>query len=211
MPTLKLEKILWREGYKYVAGLDEAGRGSLAGPIVGAAVIFGKLRVSAGGGSALGGKKNELRGIRDSKLLSPQKREKLFKSIIKNCLCWTTAKVNEKTIDKIGMAKANQLVFKKAIKKLKIKPDFILVDGRINLDSLKIPYLSIVDADAKIFSCSAASILAKVWRDNLMRKIAKRYPHYGFTQHKGYGTRRHYQKLRRYGPCPCHRKSFRLQ
>ncbi|MFN3301663.1 MAG: ribonuclease HII [Patescibacteria group bacterium] len=199
---LELEKKLWQKGFKYIAGVDEAGRGALAGPIVAGAVIFPKKIIKL---------KKELREIKDSKLLSPKKREELFKFITKNCLSWAISKISEKVIDRIGISKANQLVSKKVIKKLKKQPDFILVDGRINLDCLKIPYQSIVKADKKIFSCSAASILAKVWRDNLMKRIDKKYPFYGFKRHKGYGTKYHYQQLNCYGPSPCHRRSFRLK
>jgi len=201
LPSLRLEKKLWRKGFRYLAGIDESGLGSLAGPIVAAVVIFGKLKV----------KKNELREVRDSKLLSSKKRERLSKVIKKISQVWTMAKVSNKIIDKVGLKKANLLVFKKAVKKLKIKPDYLIVDGKINLESLKIPYSSIVDADAKIFSCSAASILAKVFRDSLMVKLAKKFPAYRFAKHKGYGTKEHYYLLRKYGPCSCHRKSFRLK
>lgn len=200
MPSLKLERRLSKKGFRFIVGLDEAGRGALAGPLVSAAVIFDPRE-----------RKKTLKGVRDSKLLTEKKREKLFTLIVKNCLYWKTARVSEKIIDKIGISKANRLIFKKVIKNLVKKPDFILVDGRINLNSLKIPYQSIVKADKKIFSCAAASILAKVFRDRLMKKLDKKYPVYGFRKNKGYGTKEHYQKLRKYGPSSCHRKSFRLK
>ncbi len=197
---LNLEKKLWKRGFKYILGLDEAGRGALAGPIVAGGIIFSKKIL-----------KKKIKEINDSKLLSSKKREKLFDLIIKNCLCWKVAKVSEKIIDKIGISKANQLVFKKVIKKIGKKVDFILVDGKINLDDLKIPYQSIIDADRKIFSCAAASILAKVYRDNLMKKLDKKFKNYKLAKNKGYGTKEHYCLLKKYNPCPCHRKSFRLK
>ena len=169
--NLNLEKRLWRKGYKYILGLDEAGRGALAGPIVAGGVIFSKKIL-----------KKKIKGINDSKILSSKKREELFKSIVKNSLCFKIEKVSEKIIDKIGINKANELVFKKIIKKIKRKPDFILIDGRISLKDLKIPYLSIIDADSKIFSCASASILAKVFRDRLMIKLSKKFPNYKFEK-----------------------------
>jgi len=198
-PTLKFEKTFWQKGYKHIAGIDEVGRGALAGPIVAAAVIFPK------------GFFKKIDGINDSKLLSAIKREKLSSLIKKNCFCWRIARVSEKIIDKIGISKANKLVFERAIKKLKIKPDFILADGQINLERIKIPYQSIIKADRKIFSVAAASILAKVSRDEFMKKISKKYPFYKFNQNKGYGTAEHYRGLKNHGPCPCHRHSFRLK
>jgi ribonuclease HII len=198
--NLNLEKKLWQKGYKYILGLDEAGRGALAGPIVAGGVIFSKKIL-----------KKKIKGINDSKLLSPKKREELFEIIIKNSVCFGMAKVSEKTIDKLGINKANELVFKRLIKKLNKKPDFILIDGKINLKNLKIPYLSIVDADAKVFSCAAASILAKVFRDRLMVNLSKKFPNYNFEKNKGYPTKKHYLLLKKYGISPCHRKSFRLK
>lgn len=201
MPDLRFERKIWQKGFKYIAGLDEAGRGSLAGPIVSAAVIFKKSKV----------KKINLRKINDSKLVAPKLREKLFKEIKKIALDWSFAKISSKLIDQKGISWANREVMKLAIKKLKIKPDFLIVDGKINLNDLKIPYLSIVDADKKIFSCSAASILAKVKRDKIMENLDKKFPKYQFTQNKGYPTKKHYHLIKKYGPSPCHRRSFRLK
>ncbi|MCX7778916.1 MAG: ribonuclease HII [Patescibacteria group bacterium] len=201
MPGLKFERNLWRKGFRYVAGLDEAGRGALAGPIVAAAVIFSKSKV----------KNRWFRQIQDSKLLRPKIREKLSSEIKKNVLAWSVAKIGARTIDQKGINWANQEVIKRAVRKLRIKPEYLLIDGRINLKSLKIPYFSIVQADRKIFSCAAASILAKVYRDHLMINLDKKFPQYHFAQNKGYGTKEHYQQLRKYKPCPCHRRSFRLK
>lgn len=197
--TPRFEKKFWRQGFKHIAGLDEVGRGALAGPIMAAAVIFSHKKF------------RKITGVNDSKLLSASKREKLSVLIKENCLCCQVAKVSRRIIDKIGINRANELVFKKAIRKLKIKPDLILADGQVNLKNLKIPYQSIIKADQKIFSVAAASILAKVNRDKLMGKLGKKYPFYKLGQHKGYGTKEHYQSLKKHGPCPCHRRSFRLK
>lgn len=199
MISFRQEKKLWRSGYQYIVGLDEAGRGALAGPIVAAAVVFDFRKIK------------KIKGINDSKKLSIKKREKLFKEIIQSCFSWQVVMVGEKIIDRLGIAKANKLAFMRAIKNLKIKPDFVLIDGIMVLKNLKIPSKSIIKADQKIYSVAAASILAKVSRDNLMKRLSKKYPLYKFDQHKGYGTKGHYQRLKKYGSCPCHRQSFRLQ
>lgn len=193
-PTFKLENKLKRQRYQYIAGIDETGCGSLAGPVVAAAVILNsKFRNSK---------------IRDSKLLSPKQREKLFKMITKKALAWGVGKVSEKIIDQKGIAKANLLAVKKAIKSLKIKPDYLLFDGGIKLKNIKIPQKTIIQGDAKVFSIACASIIAKVTRDRLMKKLDKKYPQYGFAQDKGYGTKSHLKAIKKYGPCPIHRKSF---
>jgi ribonuclease HII len=195
-PTFELENNLKKQGYKYIAGIDEAGRGPLAGPVVAAAAMvnreFGMINCK----------------IRDSKLLSLKQREKLFKVITKNALAWGVGKVSEKIIDQRGIVQANLLAVKKAIKSLKIKPDYLLFDGGIKLENIKIPQKTIIKGDAKIFSIACASILAKVTRDRFMVKLDKKYPQYGFAQHKGYGTKTHFEAIKKYGPCPIHRKSF---
>lgn len=182
-----------RNGTGYFTG------NSLAGPIMAAAVIFDAKSFK------------RINGVNDSKLLTASKREKLFVLIKENCLCYQVARVNRKIIDKAGINKANELVFKKAIKKLRIKPNLVLADGQISLKNLKIPYQPIIKADRKIFSVAAASILAKVSRDNLMKKLDKKHSFYKFGQNKGYGTKEHYLALKKHGPCPCHRRSFRLK
>lgn len=202
---LEKEKKLWQKGFRFVAGLDEAGRGAIAGPITAAAVILDKKKIKDRKF------KKYLYQIKDSKKISPRLREKIFSFIKKISLTYSIASLSSKIIDKKGISWANLEVMKRAIKKLKIKPDYFIVDGKLNFKNIKIPFSSIVNADEKIISCSAASILAKVSRDNLMKKLDKKYPEYGFAKHKGYGTKEHYQKLNRYGACPCHRKSFRLK
>lgn len=197
--TLRAEKKFWRQGFRRIAGLDEVGRGALAGPIMAAAVIFPPKSF------------RKIDGVNDSKLLSAAKREKLFAVINKKCLCYEIAGVSAKIIDKIGIGQANKLVFERAIKKLKIKPDLIIADGQIKLKKVGVPYQSIIRADRKIFSVAAASILAKVSRDGLMKKLDKKYPSYNLSQNKGYGTKKHYLALKKHGPSPCHRRSFRLK
>jgi ribonuclease HII len=199
---------LWKKGFRFVAGLDEAGRGPLAGPVVAAAVVMKKsLR-----------KIDILREVKDSKKLSPKKREKLYK-ILKNCpfIGWGIGRVSEKVIDKINILEATKLAMVKAVKKLKRRPDFLILDGNFTLPSVALaragispntPQKSIVKADDKVFSCAAASILAKVYRDKIMRKYHEKYPQYGFDKHKGYPTKYHLKMLKKYGSSKIHRKSF---
>lgn len=195
-PTFKLENKLKRQRYKFIAGIDEAGRGPLAGPVVAAVVVL-----------PIHNSQLTTYKVRDSKLLTPQKREELFKIITKKALAWGVGKTSEKVIDRIGIAKANTQAIKKALKALKVKPDYLLLDGGINL-KIKIPQRTIIKGDTKVFSIACASILAKVTRDRLMIKLDKKYPQYGFAQHKGYGTKAHIKAIKKYGPCSIHRKSF---
>lgn len=220
-PNLREEKKLWRRGYKYVVCLDESGRGPLSGPVVAAAVALAKLKT-----------KNEkfkilLKGIKDSKKLTPRKREEFYKILIKNpAIKWGIGRVSEKVIDKINVLEATKLAMKRAIKNLekKLKKqkkypvrvshgrrkrvlDFLILDGNFKID-LNIPQKSIVKADEKVFSCAIASIIAKVRRDAIMKKEAKKYPQYSFEQHKGYPTKYHRKMLKKYGPCQIHRKTF---
>jgi len=178
---------------KYLAGVDEAGRGPLAGPVVAAAVIF---------------KKNtSIEGVNDSKLLSEKKREKLFNQIISSALSYSVSVVNHNVIDDVNILNASLLAMKNAVDELKIKPDLVLVDGNKKFDS-EIPVIPIVKGDAKSFSIAAASILAKVTRDRLMKDLAKEYPHYLWEQNKGYPTKKHREIIRQIGPSPLHRKTF---
>ena len=190
-PNFNEEKKLWKKGYKFVAGIDEAGRGPLAGPVVAAAVILnGKI----------------LKQIKDSKKLSEKQREEIFKKI-KNCpeILWGIGIVSEKVIDKINILEATKLAMQKAVKNL--NSDFILIDGNFKINS-EIPQKSIIKGDQKVFSISAASIIAKVTRDRLMQKYHKKYPQYGFDKHKGYGTKKHFEALEKFGACKIHRKTF---
>jgi len=198
--SLTWEKRFFKKKFKKIVGLDEVGRGALAGPIFAAAVIFNLKNIE---------KNKKLSEIKDSKKLSEKQREKLFTLIKKNCLVWAVAKVREKQIDRIGIGRANQLVFEKLIKR--INPEIILADGQIFLKSQPRHYYPVIKGDEKVFSIAAASILAKVSRDRWMIKMDKKYPNYNFKKHKGYGTKAHYLALKKNGPCPCHRLSFRLK
>jgi len=213
IPNLKEEKKFWKRGYKKVACIDEVGRGPLAGPVVAGAVVTDK-------GSSLleifkkAERKNNfpLSCIRDSKKLSPEKRKKFYNFLVSHrAIKWGIGKVSEKVIDKINILGATRLAMKKAVLDLKRKGivvDYLILDGKIELD-LKIPQKSIVKADEKVFSCAAASVLAKVKRDAMMEQYHRKYPRYGFDRHKGYGTKYHLRALQKYGPCKIHRKSFR--
>ena len=199
MPDLNEEKKLWRKGYKRVAGLDESGRGPLAGPVVAAAVSINancKLQIA---------------NLRDSKKLSQKKREKLYELITENQnIEWGIGRVSEKIIDKINIKNAAELAMWRALQKLKHRPDFLIIDGKYlkNYKLKTLNYKLIVKADEKVFSCAAASIIAKVTRDRIMEKFHKKYPKYRFALHKGYPTKLHLKLLRKYGPCKIHRKTF---
>jgi ribonuclease HII len=205
-PSLKEEKKLWRKGIKRVVGLDEAGRGPLAGPVVAAAVsIIANCKLEI----------LKFKDLKDSKKLAPKKREDFYKIITKNPqIEWGIGIVSEKIIDKINIKNAAELAMEKALKnlerKMKKKADFLIIDGNhINSKNLKArSYKLIVKADEKVFSCALASILAKVTRDKIMERYSKKYPEYGFEIHKGYPTKFHLKMLKKYGPCKIHRKSF---
>ena len=197
------EKKLWKKGFKCVAGIDEAGRGPLAGPVFASAVMVLEKDFP---------KAKKIKSVRDSKKLKESKREKVFSDLIKSReIKWGTGKVSEKTIDRINILEATKLAMIKAVKDLekrnKVKVDFIILDGKMKLD-LEVWQKSIVKADDKVFSVSAASIIAKVSRDALMGKYDKKYPLYNFKKHKGYGTKEHLEKIKKHGICPIHRKSF---
>lgn len=199
-PNLKEEKKLWKQGFKCVVGLDEAGRGPLAGPVVSCAVLI-KCNT-----------KILPEEINDSKKMSEKKREKIYKSLIKNKnIKWSVGIVSEKIIDKINILEATKLAMIFALRqvqgKLKIKPEFLLLDGNFRLNT-DLPQKSIIKGDQKVISISAASIIAKVTRDKIMQKYHKKYPQYGFDKHKGYPTDLHVRMLKKYGPCHIHRRSF---
>ncbi len=197
-PTLKIEKKLWKEGCSYVCGLDEVGRGSFAGPVVVGAVVFPQDIVLPD-------------GIADSKLLKPRQREKLEVKIKNQAAYWSVAEISVTAINKVGIGKATQMAFRKAIKLLEKSPDFVLIDAfyvnHLNRKRQK----PVKDGDKICASISAASIIAKVYRDKLMKKLHRKYPEYGFAKHKGYGTRKHREAIKKYGLVRIHRKSFNLQ
>lgn len=197
LPNFQTERKLWKKGYKKVAGLDEAGRGCLAGPVVAAAVIFKNSKFNI-----------QNLEVNDSKKLSPKKREELFKILTKNPQVeWGIGRVSEKIIDKINILEATKLAMERAVKKMKHKPDFLILDGNFKID-LPILQKSIIKADEKVFSVSSASILAKVWRDRIMKRYHKKYSQYDFDKHKGYPTKHHRKMLKKYRRCVIHRKSF---
>lgn len=189
----KYENEAHAQGYNIVCGIDEAGRGPLAGPVCAAAVILPDGC--------------EIEGINDSKKLTEKKREQLYDVIIEKALAYGIATADEKEIDEINILQATYLAMRRAFETLGIKPDMALVDG--NRDPLLgIPTQTVVKGDAKSMSIAAASILAKVTRDRFMLEMDEKYPEYQFAKHKGYGTKLHYEKLGEFGPSEIHRMSF---
>ena len=189
----EFDKKYFSKNIKYLAGVDEAGRGPLAGPVVAAAVIFRKSTI--------------IKGINDSKLLTEKKREALFDKIISSALAYSVSIVEHVVIDEVNILNATLRAMKQCVDDLKIKPDLVLVDGNRKFQS-EIPVITIVKGDSKSFSIAAASIVAKVTRDRLMKKLAVQYPVYLWEQNKGYPTKRHREIIRKLGPSPLHRKSF---
>lgn len=194
-PTFYYERKFALKGYKLIAGVDEAGRGPLAGPVVSAAVILRSRRF-----------KNR---IDDSKALSPLQREKAYDEIKKKAYL-AIGIVSEVIIDKINILQATRLSMQRAISNLSPNPEFILVDGNVPLD-IRIPFKNIIAGDAKVLSIACASIAAKVSRDRIMSVYHKRWPEYAFIEHKGYGTKKHLEILRKIGPSPIHRLSFHYE
>ncbi len=192
-PDNKYELEARKAGIKLIAGIDEAGRGPLAGPVVAAAVI---LDIDA-----------NIEGINDSKLLSSKQREKLFSKIHQNALSIGLSIVEPETIDRINILQATRLAMTKAVTNLALKPGLLLIDGPITLD-LNIRQIPIIKGDKLSVSISAASIIAKVTRDDIMKSFHKMYPEYGFYKNKGYGTKEHITALKKHGSCQIHRKSF---
>ena len=191
--TWEYEERAWKNGFEAVCGVDEAGRGPVAGPVCAAAVILP-------GGIVI-------EGLNDSKKLSEKKREKLFDEITENALAWSVSLVDERVIDEINILQATFLAMERALGQLAVKPDLVLIDGNREKD-FGIPVKTVVKGDSLSANIAAASVLAKVSRDDFMLEMAKQYPQYGFDIHKGYPTRAHYDALRAYGACPIHRMSF---
>jgi ribonuclease HII len=191
----KFERELLEEGFSLIAGVDEVGRGPLAGPVVCAAVIMPL------------GLDELIVGVDDSKKLSAKKREELAEEIKKRAVCYSIIEIDEKTIDEINILEATKLGMKKAIETLAIPPETVLTDGNMTID-IAFPQHSVVHGDALSYSIGAASIIAKVYRDHLMDDFAKDYPHYGFEKNKGYGTAAHIQGIKEHGLCPIHRRTF---
>ncbi|MGN0467464.1 MAG: ribonuclease HII [Acutalibacteraceae bacterium] len=191
--TYEYEKHALSEGFKTVCGIDEAGRGPLCGPVCAAAVILPP--------------DCEIEGINDSKKLSEKKREALYDVIISKAIAYSVSMTDAKTIDEINILQATFLAMRNAVSSLKVKPDIALIDGN-GKPGLEIKERTIIKGDAKCISIAAASILAKVTRDRYMLELDKKYPQYKFAQHKGYGTKLHYQMIEEYGICDEHRKTF---
>ena len=194
MPDYSIENDIKLKGYEVVAGVDEAGRGPLAGPVCAAAVILPE--------------NCEIEGLNDSKKLSEKKREALYDIIIEKAISYDIQLVDNNVIDEINILQATMLAMTNAVNGLKVKPQFVIIDGNKVPERLQIPADCVVKGDAKSMSIAAASILAKVTRDRLMLELDKKYPEYDFARHKGYGTKLHQEKLLEYGPCEIHRKTF---
>lgn len=188
-----LEGQVFQEGYKLVAGVDEAGRGPLAGPVVAAAVILDPAMV--------------IEGLNDSKKLSSKQRDLLFDLIMEKAYAVAVAETSASVIDIINILQATRQAMLAAVKQLQPQPDYLLIDGINTIDS-SLPQQVVKQGDARSASIAAASIIAKVTRDRQMQEYDQQYPEYGFASHKGYGSARHLDMLRKYGPCPIHRLSF---
>lgn len=196
-PNLDLEGRAWNQGHRYVAGVDEAGRGPLAGPVVTAAVI-------------LGPDWNTDYPLNDSKKLSLSLRESLFHIIRKHSLAYRIVSVSPGTIDRLNILQATLQGMQRAVNELKVSPDYVLVDGN-HAPPFSCPGEPVIKGDARSCSIAAASILAKVARDRIMTALGRLYPEWGFEKHKGYPTAQHRDAIERYGICVWHRRSFRQQ
>ncbi len=193
MDWLLYENEALASGYDIVCGVDEAGRGPLAGPVYAAAVVLKKGQT--------------IEGVNDSKKLSEKKREELFDKIVSECSAFSVGTASEREIDEINILQATFLAMKRAVNSLSIKPDIALVDGN-QTPPLDCAVKTVIKGDAKSESIAAASIIAKVSRDRYMKEMAAKYPEYQFEKHKGYGTKLHYEMIEKYGTCEIHRKSF---
>lgn len=193
MDKFLYERELTERGFKYVCGVDEVGRGPLAGPVVCAAVIMRADGI--------------VEGVDDSKKLTAKKREKLSALIRQNAIAWAICRVEPQIIDEINILQATRLCMKNAVESLSVRPDFVLTDGNMTLD-ISIPQQSVVGGDAACYSIGAASIIAKVYRDEVMDEYAAQYPAYAFEKNKGYGTAAHISAIKECGICPIHRRSF---
>jgi len=195
LPNTDFEKHLYNQGFGYIAGVDEAGRGPLVGDVYAAAVILPP--------------NFDPKDINDSKKLTEKKREELFEYITENAMAIGIGKASAEEIDEINIRNAAFLAMRRAVEKLDIKADFLLIDGNA-FKGFGIPFATIIKGDSKSVSIAAASIIAKVARDRAMRELDKIHPEYGFARHKGYPTKEHYEAIYQYGVLPEHRKSFRL-
>ena len=190
----QIEKELHEKGFKNICGIDEAGRGPLAGPVVIAGVIMPEDSM--------------IEGVNDSKKVSEKKREKLYDLILEEALSYSVAIIGHDVIDEINILNATKQGVTSVVDGLDIKPDLIIVDALTHINTRGIPYESIIKGDSKCYNIAAASIIAKVTRDRIMRQWDEIYPQYGFINHKGYGTAKHIEAIKEFGLCPIHRKSF---
>ena len=192
------EKLYIEKNMKYICGIDEAGRGPLAGPVVVGAVVMPR--------------DSKIEWVNDSKKVTEKRREILYDKITEEALAWGVGIISEKEIDEINILNATKmglhLALGEVIEKLGQKPDIVIVDALKDIDTFQIPYQSIIKGDATRYSISCASIIAKVTRDRIMREWDSVYPQYGFAQHKGYGTAKHIAAIKEYGLCPIHRRRF---
>ncbi len=206
-PSLKYERAFWRDGFVAVAGLDEVGRGALAGPVVAAAVILPRVDEAQLRTWKKSSLLREIAAANDSKLLTERKREKLFEPICKLALAYGIGSASETEIDAMNILRASHLAMYRALENLAVMPDALLLDALV-LSDTSLPQQGIIHGDALALSIAAASILAKVTRDRLMCELDMQYPGYGFAQHKGYGTREHLAALSELGACAIHRRSY---
>lgn len=188
-----IEQSLIDQGYTYICGVDEAGRGPLCGPVVAAACILPTGFY--------------IEGLNDSKKLSPKKRKQVFEQIVEHALAYCIAEASVEEIDELNILEADMLAMRRAVEGLKIKADYAIIDGNISR-GFPIPTMTVIRGDATSPSIAAASILAKVTRDEMCEQMDRDYPEYGIAKHKGYGTKAHMEALRKYGPSPIHRKKF---
>ncbi|MBE7020143.1 MAG: ribonuclease HII [Ruminococcaceae bacterium] len=193
MSLFEYDKTVKQEGYKIICGVDEAGRGPLAGPVYACAIIMKEDFI--------------IPEVNDSKKLTEKKREALYDLILKNALDCSVAFVDEKEIDEINILNATMKAMEMAINGLKIKPDLALIDGNQNR-GISLNNRTVIKGDAQSYNIAAASIIAKVSRDRFIIEMDEKYPEYGFKKHKGYGTKEHMDAIRKYGPCEIHRRSF---
>ena len=201
-PDTVFELELWNSGIQHIAGLDEAGRGALAGPVAVGAVILPNDKTLL---------YPTLSGVRDSKQLSPLKRETLAPKIREITLAWAVGFATPEEIDMQGIVRATRLAALRALHQFTITPQYLLTDFRLELPQLEIPQTSLVKGDARCLSIACASILAKTERDMLMSELDAQYPDYGLAKHKGYGTQAHRSAMKRMGLSPIHRRSFKLK
>ncbi len=196
MASIRIERRLWAEGYRHVAGVDEAGRGCLAGPVVAAAVIFPREK--------------RVRGVKDSKLLPPEEREKLARRIRRHVLAVGVGHCSPTEIDELNILWASMEAMRRAVENLEVRPGYVLVDGNQVIPGARWPLEPVVKGDQRSQAIAAASIIAKTERDYIMRSLHDRHPEYGWFTNVGYPTRYHYDALNELGPTPLHRKSFNL-